>query len=219
MSSSGVPPVGQDLRIWANSLRAYLARAISQLAYRSAGASASQDGLLLWDNVNGYPVVSKAGEFRQLVLADGYAFFGRAADATATASDTAEALTLDAPAMASGIARGTPSSRIVFAEGGTFLLAFAAQITSSSGSTVTFRFWPRINGADIAGSTIVANLHQNDATLVVSRSAVFTVAAGDYLEVMWAVSDHTTAYLQASPATAYAPGSPSASLSITRLRA
>jgi len=83
---------------------------------------------------------------------------------------------------------------------------------------VTFRFWPRINGTDVAGSTIVANLHQNDATFVVSRSAIFQVNAGDYLEVMWATTS-TSGYLQATAATGYAPAAPSTSLSVTRIRA
>jgi hypothetical protein len=38
---------------------------------------ATENGIILYDNVNGYPVVSKDGEFRQIVLADGYAFLGQ----------------------------------------------------------------------------------------------------------------------------------------------
>jgi hypothetical protein len=162
--------------------------------------------------------VSKDGEWRQVVLADGYAFLGQDADITAAAVNTAYAITYDAPAMSSGITLGTPASRITFAEGGTYILAFSAQVTSTSSSTVSFRFWPRINGTDVAGSTIVTNLHQNNATNVVSRTAIFSVSAGDYLEVMWAV-DSTSGYLHATAATAYAPSAPSTSLSITRIRA
>lgn len=213
-----VPPLTENLSAWGENLRRYLARALNQLDAKDASATASEDGILLWDRVNGYPVVSKNGEFRQIVLADGYAFLGQDNNVNAAAVDTAYAITYDAPAMANGISQGTPTSRIVFEEGGTYLLAFSAQITSTSSSTVTFRFWPRINGTDVAGSTIVANLHQNDATFVVSRSAVFQVSAGDYLEVMWATTS-TSGYLQATAATAYAPAAPSTSLSITRIRA
>lgn len=213
-----VPPITTDMNQWAENLRRYLGRALDQLGFKEASASASEDGVLLWDATNGYPVVSKDGEFRQIVLADGYAFLGQDADITAASTNTAYAVTYDTPPMSSGISLGTPASRIVFAEGGTYLLAFSAQVTSTSASTVSFRFWPRINGTDVAGSTIVANLHQNDATTVVSRSAVFQVSAGDYLEVMWAV-DSTSGYLSATAATAYAPSAPSTSLSITRVRA
>ena len=218
MTTRGIPPVGTNIFTWAEDLRRWLQRSISQLVYKSASAKASQDGIIMWDDVNEYPVVSKGGEFRQIILADGYAFLGQDADITAAAANTAYAITYDTPAMSSGISLGTPASRIVFEEGGTYLLAFSAQITSTSGSTVDFRFWPRVNGSDMPGSTIRANLHQNDASFAVSRSVVFQMAAGDYLEVMWA-TDSTHGFLQAAAATAYAPAAPSTSLSITRIRA
>jgi len=190
----------------------------SRLAFKSGDARASENGVILYDNVNGYPVVSKDGEWRQIVLADGYAFFGQDNSITAAAANTAYAITYDTPPMANGISLGSPASRIVFVEGGTYLLAFSAQITSTSSSTVGFRFWPRINGVDVPGSTMVANLHQNNATLVISRTAIFQVSAGDYLEAMWA-TDSTSGFLQAAAATAYAPAAPSTSLSVTRIRA
>jgi hypothetical protein len=218
MTTRGIPPVGTNIFTWAEDLRRWLQRSISQLVYKSASAKASQDGIIMWDDVNEYPVVSKGGEFRQIILADGYAFLGQDADITAAAANTAYAITYDTPAMSSGISLGTPASRIVFEEGGTYLLAFSAQITSTSGSTVDFRFWPRVNGSDMPGSTIRANLHQNDASFAVSRSVVFQMAAGDYLEVMWA-TDSTHGFLQAAAATAYAPATPSTTLSITRIRA
>jgi len=218
MTTRGIPPVGTNIFTWAEDLRRWLQRSISQLVYKSASAKASQDGIIMWDDVNEYPVVSKGGEFRQIILADGYAFLGQDANITAAAANTAYAITYDTPAMSSGISLGTPASRIVFEEGGTYLLAFSAQITSTSGSTVDFRFWPRVNGSDMPGSTIRANLHQNNASFVVSRSTVFQMAAGDYLEVMWA-TDSTSGFLQAVAATAYAPAAPSTSLSITRIRA
>ena len=218
MTTRGIPPVGANIFTWAEDLRRWLQRSLSQLVYKSASSKASQDGIIMWDDINEYPVVSKNGEFRQIVLADGYAFLGQDANITAAAINTAYAITYDAPAMSSGITLGTPASRIVFEEAGTYLLAFSAQITSTSSSTVDFRFWPRVNGSDMPGSTIRANLHQNNASFVVSRSAVFQMAAGDYLEVMWA-TDSTSGFLQAAPATAYAPATPSTSLSITRISA
>jgi hypothetical protein len=191
----------------------------SRLAFKSDDARASENGVILYDNVNGYPVVSKDGEWRQIVLADGYAFFGQDNDITAAAANTAYAITYDTPPMANGISLdGTYPERIVFEEGGTYLLAFSAQVTSTSSSTVGFRFWPRINGIDVPGSTMVANLHQNNATTVISRTAIFQVNADDYLEAMWA-TDSTSGYLHATAATAYAPAAPSTSLSVTRIRA
>lgn len=217
-SPNSAPPVTENLKQWAERFSRYVTNNLAKLVFKTSDASPADNGVILWDDTSGYPVVSKDGEFRQIVLADGYAFLGQDADITAAAVDTAYAITYDTPAMSSGISLGTPPSRIVFAEGGTYLLAFSAQVTSTSSSTVSFRFWPKINSTDVPGSTIVTNLHQNDATTVVSRSAVFSVSAGDYLEVMWAV-DSTSGYLHATAATAYAPSAPSTSLSITRIRA
>ncbi len=211
-------PHGDDWKTWGRRLMQHLGQVRSNLVQQTGDESAAEDGTLMWDREGPYPVVSLDGEWRQLVVANGYAFFGQDADITAAAADTAYSITFDAPSMSSGITQGTPASRITFEEGGVYLLAFSAQITSTSSSTVAFRFWPRINGTDADGSTIVANLHQNDATTVVSRTAVFQVSAGDYLEVMWAV-DNTSGYLHATAATAYAPSAPSASLSVTRIRA
>lgn len=211
-------PFGEDWKTWARRMMQYLSQVRIPLVQQTGDESAADDGQLMWDREGPYPVVSLDGEWRQLVIANGYAFFGQDADITAAAANTAYSITLDAPAMSSGITQGTPASRITFEEGGVYLLAFSAQITSTSSSTVAFRFWPRINGVDVDGSTIVANLHQNNATTVVSRTAVFQMSAGDYLEVMWAV-DSTSGYLHATAATAYAPSAPSASLSVTRIRA
>jgi hypothetical protein len=70
----------------------------------------------------------------------------------------------------------------------------------------------------VAGSTIVASLHNNGATFVVSRTAIFTVTAGAVLNIMWAVSS-TSGILKAHAATAYAPAAPSMTLTITRVQA
>jgi hypothetical protein len=50
----------------------------------------------------------------------------------------------------------------------------------------------------------------------VSRAAKFDVAAGDYLQVMWAV-DSTQGFLDARAATAFAPAAPATTLAITRM--
>lgn len=213
------PPATGNLHVWAQNVVAYLRRTASRLQFKLSGSAATEDGILLWDAAGGYPVVSKSGAWRQLVVADGYAFLTRSTNVSAAATATAYAVQYDAPAMANGIALdGANPTRIVFEEGGTFLLAFSAQLISTTASTVEFRFWPRINGVDATGSTIRYNLKLNGSSVVVSRSAIFPMQAGDYLEVMWATGD-LSGYMEASAATAYAPSAPATSLSITRIRA
>ena len=219
MTARGFPPLGEDWKRWANSFTAYMGRALSQLAFKYAGSVAAEDGVLLWDAANGYPVVSKDGVWRQVTLADGYALLNKATTITPVLANTAYKIQFDPIVVGGGVSLdGTYPTRIVFAEGGTYLLGFSAQITSSNSSSIEFRFWPVINGTNVAGSTIVASLKNNGDTTVVSRTAIFQITAGDYLEVAWATTS-TSSFLEAHAATAYAPASPSATLSISRLRA
>jgi len=214
-----VPPViGERWQIWAEDLRRYLGRVQSQLSAREATSSANEDGVILWDRTNGYPVVSKGGVFRQILLADGYAILGQDADITAAAANTAYKVALDGIALQGITLTGSPLTDITFVETGLYEISFTAQISSTSASTVEFRFWPRINNVDVTGSTIVASLHNNGATIVVSRTAIFSMTANDVLNVMWATTS-TSGSLKAHAATSYAPASPSVTLAITRVQA
>ena len=210
-----LPPFTENTKAWAENLRRYLARALNQLDAKDASSAASEDGVILWDRENGYPVVSKDGAFVQIVLEDGQYAGAVTADQTAAAINTAYALTYTS-SIAEGVTNGTPASRLVFEEAGQYMISFSAQIASTSSSTVNFWFWPRINGLDVAGSTMKNALHQNGSVLVVSRSAIFDVSANDYLEAMWAV-DSTSGFLDATTATAFAPAAPASTIAITRL--
>jgi len=215
MSALLPPPVGPDWKVWARQVSTYLTRALPSIQFKTGGETAATNGIFLWDDVSGYPVVSKNGEFRQIVLSDGQYEGAITTDQVAAVINTPYALTYTA-ATADGITNGTPATRLVFEEAGHYMASFSAQITSTSSSTVTFYFWPRINSVDAPDSTIVASLHQNDATTVVSRATTFNVQAGDYLEVMWAV-DRLAGYLEATPATAFSPAAPATTVGITRL--
>lgn len=213
---SGVPrPLGPDWKPWGERLVDYLRRVRSKLVFKESGAKATEDGIILWDTA-GYPVVSKNGEYRQIVLADGYASFVSNTDQSTTAN-TATAITWDSMPFGDGVSLGSPSSRIDFEEAGYYLIAFSVQITSTSSSTKTLYFWPRVNGTDIPNSTIKVSLHNNGGTIVMSRSAIFNFAAGDYLQAYWATNDAAVS-LDASAATAFAPATPSVILTVTRLR-
>ncbi len=98
----------------------------------------------------------------------------------------------------------------------------------SASSTVisTFRIYTAIyetsgitlelNGTDISKSAMENTLHQNGSTLVVTKSAILQLSAGDYIEIMWA-TDSTSGYLEAVAATSFAPATPSATISMVRL--
>ena len=217
MSAVAPPPVGPDWKVWARQLSAFLSRSLVRLQFKTQNDTAAEDGVMLWDGVDGYPVVSKNGVWRQLVMADGYAEFVKTATVTAAATNTPYAITMDTPLFDNGIHLGTPTSRIVFDEGGVYLLAFSAQILATSANAIEFNFWPRLDGVDVPYNRITTNTKDNGVTTVVSRTIAFTISAGSYIEVIWQVND-LSGRLVATPA-ATLPSSPSVTLSITRIRA
>ena len=218
MSFYGAPPVGPDFKVWAEKFSAWLTSTRSFLTHRREYESAAEDGILMWDRENLWPVVSRSGVWRQIVLANGVAHLEITSDQTAASANTAYPLTFAIMAGSVGVTLGTPASRIVFAEGGAYTLSFTAQTHSSSGSTVNFWFWPRLNGVDIVDSAMQNTLHQNNATMIVSRTQIFNVNAGDYLEAYWA-TDSTNGSLQHHAANAFAPATPAATLAISRVNA
>ena len=217
MSATPPAPLGPDWKPWGERLVNYMTRVRSQLATYIAGDKATDDGILVWDRT-GYPVVSKNGEFRQIVLADGYASLMRTTSQTAAAANTAYAIGWDAPSFNSGISLDpTDSTKIVFEEDGVYLLAFSVELLSNSSNQKNAWFFPKINGVTSPGSTIKVTVSENGGNIVMSRSAAFQMTAGSYLQAMWAVND-TNLWLDASAATAFAPSSPAAIMAITRLR-
>jgi len=211
-----LPPIGPDLRQWGRQLTIYLQQNLAKLGFKTSTDNPSENGVILWDNVNGYPVVSKNGEFRQIVLEDGHADFMKTSDVVPVAANTAYKLTYDAPTGNDGITQGTPASRIVFEEAGQYVISFSAQISSTSASTVHFYFWPSVNGTNVANSGMTTALHQNNATLVTSRTQIFTLAANDYLEVNYMI-DNTQGFLNYTAASSPVPAIPASTLAITRL--
>ena len=219
-------PADSTLMRWATDVHNYLRDSGTNsvepttvlMQHQIGGEKATVDGLLMWDAVNGYPVVSEGGEWHQLTMGNGHAIFAQDNNITAAAANTAYAIQFDTPTFADDIALDpVNTTRIVFGDGGLYRVSFTAQIASSSGSTVNFRFWPRVNGTNVGGSTMVASLHNNGATIVVSRDSIFQFSANDYLEAMWATTS-TNGFLEAHASTAYAPASPSATMSISRVQ-
>jgi len=208
--------IGNDWRTWGRRLLAYIAQTRSTLVQQNGDENAAEDGTIMWDRVYKYPVVSKNGEWRQIVLEDGHGDFTITSDVTPSLANTGYKLTYDASSTNKGITLGTPSTRIVFEETGEYLISFSAQISSTSGSTVHFYFWPSINGTNVDNSAMTTALHQNNATVVTSRTQIFTVAAGDYLEVNYMV-DSSSGFLNYTAASSPVPAIPASTLSITRV--
>ena len=181
-----IPPITQNLSQWGENLRRYLASALNQLDAKDASSVAAEDGVILYDRQNDYPVVSRNNEFRQIVLEGGHAKFMRTTAQTAASADTAYSITYDAPINKFKIDRDASNNeRIVFEEAGEYLLSFTAEITSSSGSDVKFYFWPAKNGTNIDNMTMIKTIHNNGGTMLASRAFLLELAANDYICLLY----------------------------------
>jgi hypothetical protein len=214
-----VPPLSGNITEWAETIRRFLGKALNQLDAKSTDASASEDGVILYDRQNDYPVVSRNGEFRQIVLEGGHAKFIRTTAQTAAAINTAYSITYEAPTNKYKIDRdATNNERIVFEETGEYLLSFTAEITASAAADIKFYFWPAKNGTNISNLTMVKTVHNNGGVMLASRTYLLELAANDYIEMKWAV-DSTNGSLGTTAATSFSPASPSSTLAITRIHA
>jgi hypothetical protein len=153
MPIPALPPIGPDLRQWGRQISLYLQRNLAKLAFKTADDNPSENGVILWDDVNGYPVVSKNNVFRQIVLEDGHYDGTVSTNQTAASINTAYALTFTQD-LASGITNGTPASRLIVDEAGQYSVTYSTQMASTSAATVTMWFWTRVNGADISKSAM-----------------------------------------------------------------
>ena len=215
MSELPPPPFG-TVQQWGEKLNAYLQRVRDKLNYKISDARASEDGVLLWDAGNQQVVVSHDGEWQGLGHNDFGAFF-TTTTFTAAAANTAYPITWTNTGASSHISIGTPTSRIVFEHGATYKIDFSCELYSTNSSAKSIYIFPRINGTNLDYSTMVHSITANGDSKTVSRSGIFTVSAGDYLEAVYAVTD-TALKIQGSAATAFSPVAPSATLMVTEVK-
>jgi len=90
-------PKGNDWQAWGRRLMIFLGQTRSALVQQTGEETAAEDGIIMWDRTEAYPVVSKSNEFRQIILEGGHAKFMRTTSQTAASADTAYSITYDAP--------------------------------------------------------------------------------------------------------------------------
>lgn len=132
-------------------------------------------------------------------------------DATQTAPNvaTANVLTMNMDDYPDGITL-VSGSRITVDRAGIYEIAFSVQLQSTSTSTEQVDFWFRKNGVDIPASNSQFSLsaRKNAGTpssLIAAVPFILPLAANDYVEIMWRVSD-VVVTVQALPAVTASPG-------------
>lgn len=148
-----------------------------------------------------------------------YGEFTRTTSLSAAAIDTAYAIALTTTEIAEGVVlQGSPLDQIKVPQSGLYTVTARFQLTSSNSSTKTARFWFRKNGTtDYTNSTALVSVSANGDYATITVSEFFSLAANDYIQLMWAVSD-TALSLAAAAATGYAPAGASVLVTVDQIQ-
>jgi hypothetical protein len=160
-----------------------------------------------------------AGAWVQSGWAHWYGGFSDYTDQTHTAINTAKAITFDTTDLSRGVTV-VSTSRLTVAYAGDYNLMWSGQFVNTDSQIRDVDVWVRKNGTDVAGSAgrvSVPNKHGSvDGHLLPAWNYFFTLAANDYLELYWAVTD-TALSLQTNPASAWAPSTASVIVTLNRI--
>ena len=138
-----------------------------------------------------------------------YGSFYSTATQTATTINTATGVTLNTTDLSSGVfLSGSPQTRINVDTDGIYNLQLSVQLDKTAGGTAEFYIWFRKNGVDVTDSASQIRIQGNNAEIFSALNYFFSLKAGDYVEVMFSVSDLSVELL-AVPAAAPHPGIPS----------
>lgn len=148
-----------------------------------------------------------------------YGEFSRTTNLSAAVINTAYAIALDTTEIAEGVVlQGSPLDQIKVPQSGLYQFSVRYQLTSTNSSSKSARFWFRKNGTtDYANSTALMSVTGNGDYAAVTQSEFFSLAANDYIQLMWAVSD-TALSLAAAAATGYAPAAAAVLLTVTQVQ-
>lgn len=113
-------------------------------------------------------------------------------DQTAASTTTAYAITYNTTDFSNGVTLSN-SSRINFKNAGTYNIQFSIQFQNTDTQIHDTDVWFRKNGSDIAGSNSqfsIPNSHGGTpGHLIAALNFFVSVAANDYIELMWATTN------------------------------
>jgi hypothetical protein len=159
--------------------------------------------------VEGLQMTPPAREFKR-------ARYGSFYDTTtqgATVINTATAITFNTTDLSNGVYLGTPTSRVYVDTGSIYNFQTSIQLDSTVATAQEFYLWFRLNGVDVTNSASQVRVQGNNAEVFVSLNYFFNLKAGDYVELMFSVSN-LGVQLLAAGAVAPHPGIPSIILTV-----
>lgn len=213
--------VGTDFEYQADTASATANEALAQIAALTQAFAVSaalaenkaNQALALVDNlskaVEGLQMAPPPREFKR----SRYGSFYDTTTQTATVINTAKAVTFNNTDLSVGVYLGTPTSRVYVDTPGIYNFDTSFQLDKTAGGTGEFFLWFRLNGVDVPDSASQIRIQGNNAEIFSSLNYFFDLNAGDYVELMFSVSD-LTVEITAFPAAAPHPGIPSVILTV-----
>jgi hypothetical protein len=136
------------------------------------------------------------------------------------AANTPTAITFNTTDYSTDVALGTPTSRVVISNAGTYNVQFSIQGSNSSAADDNITVWFRINGVDVtdsAGISAIPSKHGSiSGALVFGWNQLLTFSANDYFEMYWTTDAGTSSLVTYAAGTSPVhPLSPSVAISIT----
>jgi hypothetical protein len=145
-----------------------------------------------------------------------YGEFYNTTGVTPVAANTAYALSWDGTTISDGVT--ATGSQIEVSESGLFQFNARVQFSSSNANTKSAWLWWKLNGTTTySNSAVIGTLSTNNGYVVLRNSQFFSLAAGDYIELMWAVDDTSLAPTNVA-ATAFAPAAPCGLIEVTQIQ-
>ena len=145
-----------------------------------------------------------------------YGEFYNTTGVTPAAANTAYALNWDGANIADGIS--VAGTQLTVSESGLYQFNARVQFSSTNSNIKSAWVWWRLNGTTTyANSATIGTLSDNNGYLVIRNSKFFSLAAGDYIELMWAVDNTALSPTNVAP-TAFAPDAPCALVEITQVQ-
>jgi hypothetical protein len=132
---------------------------------------------------------------------------------TATTINTATAVMFNSTSLSSGVFIGSPTSRIYVDTPGVYNFDTSLQVHKTSGGTGLIYIWFRVNGVNVPDSASQIRVQGNDAEIFSSLNYFFDLKSGDYVEIMFSVTDLSVELL-AEAASSPHPSVPSIILTV-----
>ena len=134
---------------------------------------------------------------------------------TASVINTATEITFNTTDLSSGVyLGGSPQSRVYVDTDGIYNFQTSIQLDSTVATAQEFYLWFALNGVDVTNSASQLRIQGNNAEVFVALNYFFTLKAGDYVELIYSVSN-LGVQLLAAPAAAPHPGIPSVILTVS----